>query len=160
VQEEVIPAASPLLRQLVAAYVREEIEFPFLKAVTLAQWLLESGRASSRLSRDYFNFAGLKWRSEMAGIAEPVSYLAHDGLCDYCRFASPSAFIHGYWRFMERKPYEGWKSQAVDATSYLGAIIPTYCPDPGYVERVLRLLPEAEQLLAEAAREEVERLEG
>jgi N-acetylmuramoyl-L-alanine amidase len=151
--QEVIPSPSPLLRRLAAAYAKEEIEFPFLKAVTLAQWLLESGRGESALARDHFNFAGLKWRTEMAGHAEPVSYDAHDGRCDYCAFASPEAFIRGYWRFMERKPYEGWKDQSRDAASYLGAIIPTYCPDPGYTERVLRLLPEAGQLLAEAAEE-------
>ena len=38
------------------------IHLPIIKEVTLAQWLLESGRATSKLANEAKNFAGLKWR--------------------------------------------------------------------------------------------------
>ena len=40
-----------------------EINHQHLKEVTLAQWLLESGRANSKLAIEANNFAGLKWRN-------------------------------------------------------------------------------------------------
>eukprot|EP00898_Chlorokybus_atmophyticus_P001810 jgi/Chlat1/262/Chrsp1S03051 len=51
--------------------VRKDL-LPELKAVTLAQWLLESGRGNSRLSAHHCNYGGLKWRQEMAGLAIPI----------------------------------------------------------------------------------------
>ena len=37
-------------KSLVAAYRRASIDFPQLKPVTIAQWMHESGRGSSRVS--------------------------------------------------------------------------------------------------------------
>ena len=75
-----------LFKQLAKTYLLldPDIEFPYLKAVTLAQWILEGGRNPSPLAREHFNFGGLKWREEMRGTplnssATPVRYLAHDG---------------------------------------------------------------------------------
>lgn len=123
-------------------------EFPNLKPIVLAQWLLESGRGTSQLSIIHSNYAGLKWRSEMVGFAIPVVYDAHDGTESYCHFASPKDFIKGYWRFLERSPYDGWKSVASDAKEFLRFIVHAgYCPDNGYVDKVISLIPEATKLL-------------
>lgn len=96
-----------------------EIPAPRLRAITLAQWILESGRGTSALARDYANFGGLKWREEMKSYATPVTYGAHDGFDTYCSFESPRDFIRGYWRFIGRSVYSGWEAFTNDPNSYI-----------------------------------------
>lgn len=141
-----------LFDQLVARYKTLKISHSALKAVTLAQWMLESGRGSSRLAQEQLNFGGLKWRSEMLGFATPVHYLAQDGADYYCRFASLDDFIVGYWRFIARTPYEGWEKEAEKgAEAFIRFIGPIYNPaGEAYVDQVLALLPEAEKRLKAA----------
>ena len=129
--------------QLVARYKALKISHPALKAVTLAQWILESGRGSSALAREHLNFGGLKWRSELLGFATPVAYRAHDGLDYYCKFDSLDAFIVGYWRFIARTPYEGWEKEADKGPeAFMRFIGPIYNPaGDAYVKQVLALLP-------------------
>lgn len=133
--------------KLVKIYAKKEITYPNLKAVTLAQWTLESGGGSSQLAKLHLNFGGLKWRPEMSGYAEKVAYEAHDGLDDYCKFASLEAFIDGYWRFIGRSPYAGWEEHSDTAENFIGFIGPIYCPgNPHYGSDVLGIMPEAEAL--------------
>jgi len=135
-----------LLEDLVDIYRKTNIKYNNLKAVTLAQWMLESGRAKSPLAQNHFNFAGLKWRSEMEGFATKVSYPAHDGTNDYCKFESIEAFIKGYWNFIGRSVYDGWETHADSADGYIQFIVDAgYCPNNGYVENVLGLLEEAKE---------------
>ncbi len=81
--------------ELIQAARVAQIPAPALRPVTLAQWILESGRGTSELARLHYNFAGLKWREEMTGYATKIRYVAHDGPDDYCAFTSPDAFIQG-----------------------------------------------------------------
>jgi len=141
---------SPLFKDLIKQYSTVDIPYPQLKPVTLAQWMLESGYGSSQLATEHFNFGGLKWRPEMAGLATKVEYQAHDGLADYCKFASLDKFIEGYWRFIGRSPYAGWENHVATGREYIRFIGPKYCPASGYAEKVIALMPEAEQLLAES----------
>lgn len=137
-------------RELAKCYAQQEIRYPHLKAVTLAQWVLESDGGKSALATEHLNFGGLKWRPEMAGFAEKVAYVANDGLDDYCKFRSPDAFIAGYWRFLQRSPYAGWEEHSNTPEDFIGFIGPIYCPpNPSYVSNVLSLVPEAETLLEE-----------
>jgi hypothetical protein len=48
-----------------------------------------------------------------------------------------------------RAPYAGWENHTATAEDYIKFIGPIYCPLLGYAEQVLRLLPEAKQLLSE-----------
>ena len=64
-----------------SAFQVESVEQPW------AQWMLESGRATSILARDHYNFGGLKWRKEMVPYATKIKYVAHDGEDFYCKFA-------------------------------------------------------------------------
>lgn len=134
--------------QLAIRYAAADIEFSVLKSVTLAQWILESGRGTSKLAGEHKNFAGLKWRSEMKGYAEPVEYDAHDGTDIYCKFSGPDAFIAGYWHFLERSPYNGWRDHADDPEAFIRFISKNYTPTMGYADAVLRLVGEANALLA------------
>ena len=136
-----------LIRRLAAAYRGVVLPYPQLRAITLAQWLLESGRGTSALARDHLNFAGLKWRMELAPFATRVDYAAHDGADAYCRFASLDAFIAGYWAFLARRPYAGWERHAATAEGFIRFVGPIYTPAPGYAERVLALAGEAATLL-------------
>ena len=138
-------------RQLAGQYGNTEIDFDNLRAVTTAQWMLESGYGQSQLARQYLNFAGLKWRPEMASFASPVTYEAHDGADQYCKFDTLAKFIAGYWHFIDRPPYVGWRNHAGSAEDFIGFIGPIYTPTHLYAETVLKLLPSAAGLLAAAA---------
>ncbi len=140
-----------LFEDLVARYKSIDIAHPNLKTVTVAQWMLESGRGTSRLAMNHLNFAGLKWRNAMLGFATPVSYDAHDGTDFYCKFATLGDFCLGYWRFLARPPYRGWEDHAHDHESFIKFIGPTYNPSgSAYVNQVLSLVPDAQSLLAAA----------
>ena len=146
-----MPDYSTKFHTLVNEYADLQIEFPELKDISLAQWILESGRGSSDLAELHNNFGGLKWRSEMAGFATPVHYVAHDGPDTYCAFASERDFIIGYWRFLDRPPYKGWRNQAGSDETFIQFIGKIYAPSsPSYAEKVLNLRAEARDLLANA----------
>ncbi len=142
-----------LLRDLVNLYAAEAIEFPQLKAITLAQWLLESARATSGLAQNHYNFGGIKWRDSMQQFATRVSYSASDGVGDYCDFSNLEDFIQGYWFFLDRSPYAGWRSHTTTGRDFIEFIGPIYAPvptTPTYVAKVLNLLAEATGLLNSA----------
>lgn len=143
-----------LFRRLATVYSGEAIRYPQLRAVTLAQWALESGRGSSALARDHYNFGGLKWRKEMTPYATKVKYAAHDGEDFYCKFATLENFIAGYWAFLNRAPYSGWEANVATPERFIRFIGPTYTPRPDYADAVLALVPETEALLADIQRAE------
>jgi N-acetyl-anhydromuramyl-L-alanine amidase AmpD len=135
-------------------------DFDDLQNASLAQWILESGWAKSPLAREHFNFGGLKWRPEMANwteakdgvVIQPVKYMAHDGLDTYCKFASPSDYINGYWRFLMRSPYEGWEMHASNPKDYISYLLKCgYTVSDTYLNNVLNLVPKAIALLAGAS---------
>jgi N-acetylmuramoyl-L-alanine amidase len=141
-----------LFEELTTRYKNTHILFPTLKPVTVAQWILESGRGTSRLATEHLNFAGLKWRAEMVGFATPVAHEAHDGLDFYCKFTTLDAFIVGYWKFLSRSPYDGWEEHAAESPeAFIRFIGPIYNPaGPTYVNQILALVTEATQRLGEA----------
>jgi len=134
---------SALLDRLVGLYGATRIRYPKLRAVSLAQWMLESGRGTSDLAVDHYNLGGLKWRTEMTPFATKVMYQAHDGADAYCKFATLENFISGYWGFLNRAPYSGWESHVASAEAFIRFIGPIYAQSPGYADKVLALLPEA-----------------
>jgi hypothetical protein len=137
-------------KKLAAEYRKADIALPKLKAITLAQWALESGRGTSELSQKHLNFAGLKFRERMQGHATPVDYEASDGLDTYCAFASIADFIRGYWHFIDSGPYQGYRDFADDPVGYVAHLKSKgYAGDPTYVQKVVRLLAEAQELLEE-----------
>ena len=93
----------------------------------------------------------------MAGIAESVEFEAGDGADFYCKFKSVEDFIEGYWRFIDRSPYEGWRNSTNTGIDFIRFIGPIYCPNPGYVDKVLHLLDEAERLLDRDDKDEPDR---
>jgi len=140
--------------ELVKTYANMEIEYPSLKAVTIAQWMLETGKGKSLLFTKYMNAGGIKWRPEMEGFGKPVDYNAHDGLDDYVAFFSLEHFVRGYWRFIERAPYKGWRAHTVNPMDYIRFIKKCgYAEDDSYPEKVEKLLPEATALLVMASRD-------
>jgi N-acetylmuramoyl-L-alanine amidase/Mannosyl-glycoprotein endo-beta-N-acetylglucosaminidase len=141
--------ATQQFRDLVRLYNTTDIEFDGLRNVTVAQWMLESGYGQSQLARQHYNFGGLKWRSEMTGFATPVEYQASDGPDSYCKFDSLAKFIGGYWRFIDRAPYNGWRNHADSSEDFIRYIGPIYTPTHLYAETVLNLVPLAMALAAE-----------
>jgi N-acetylmuramoyl-L-alanine amidase len=136
--------------ELAKVYSNASIEHERLKAVTLAMMMLESGRGSSDLAKKFNNFGGLKYRQEMSAFAQKIRYNASDGYDFYCEFTSIDSFISGFWAFLDRKPYAGWRKKAFSERAFLEFIAPIYCPfNKDYVAQVTSLLPEARALLSE-----------
>lgn len=117
-----------------------------LKAVTLAQWIEETGWASSDLSQIHRNFAGMKanWKVEHVISGAPataVRYEAHDGWDNYLRFNSIEDFIRGYFLFLDRPPYVGWREQANKSPNdFVRFLALKWAEKPGYAARVLTLV--------------------
>jgi N-acetylmuramoyl-L-alanine amidase len=137
-----------LLQRLATIYSGANIQYPNLRPVTLAQWMLESGRATSKLAKQHYNFGGVKWRKEMAPYATRIKYEANDGVDYYCKFATIENFINGYWAFLNRSPYSGWEEHVDTGEELIDFIGPIYTPTKNYAARVLALVPEAQSLLA------------
>ncbi len=129
-----------LWKQLTDTYLGMNVRHPGLQLITLAQWALESGWASSDLAQDHLNFAGLKYRARMRDHAAPVDYEAHDGVATYCRFESIEQFIEGYWHFIDSGPYSGWEEFSEAPVDYIIHLHKAgYATDPNYVSKVIRI---------------------
>ncbi len=130
-----------------------EIEFEHLKVVQLAQAILESGRGQSDLFRLHGNPFGMKYRSEMSGIAIPVSYEASDGVDIYCKFDTLQDAVDGYWIFINRPVYSGWRNSISSPEEYIrfiafaGYIGGDDAAKEQYTNTVIRLFDEASRLL-------------
>ncbi len=145
----VLAARAGSFEDMVKTYASTPIEYPALKPVTLAMMILESGRGTSGLAKKYKNYAGLKYREQISNYAYKVRYEASDGFDDYSAFKTDKDFIHGFWAFLDRLPYKGWRGVAHSPQAFLEKISPVYCPyNKDYASRVLSLLPEANALLA------------
>lgn len=139
--------------KLALVYHKAEIEFPNLKAITLAQWILESGWGKSALAMKHNNFAGLKWRGDL-GVAGAVaiSYNAHDGVDNYAKLPSTEKFIEYYWKFLDRDVYFGWRNVASDPQKFIQHLLDKgYTSGQEYVTKILALVPQAQALLDKAS---------
>lgn len=153
------PVGKATFKGLVEAYRKADIEFPNLKAITLAQWMLETGRVTSKLSIENFNFGGLKFREFNHGVegVSKVVYRACDGIDEYFKCKNYEAFIKLYWKFLDRSPYEGWRKIANDPIEFINYLAMSgkyknrkggsYCPRKGYADDIIKLLPEATKFL-------------
>lgn len=95
---------------LTAVYRDKPIEFPHLKAITLAQWAIESAWGRTQLAHKFFNFAGMKWIPAMAPFGTPVMYAAHDGRTQYVHFNNLESFIDAYWARLDMVAHYGdWR---------------------------------------------------
>ncbi|MET1412617.1 N-acetylmuramoyl-L-alanine amidase [Roseibium sp. HPY-6] len=120
------------------------------KTIAMAQALLESGRGTSRLYIDHRNPFGMKYRPRIAAHATPVQYVASDGEDTYALFATLEDTVDGYATFIETGPYKKPADNSVE--TYLDTLVEGgYAVDPAYRAKVLSLIEEANNLLAEAA---------
>ena len=128
---------------LLSSRSAKAIEFPQLKGITFAQWALESGRGTSALARQHLNFAGMKWRWYMSGVATKVWYEAHDGGEFYCKFATLEDFIAGYWLRLDRnEAYNGWRRKVGSPEGFFNFIADIWAPpsgNPNYKPKVLAI---------------------
>ncbi|MDJ0619733.1 MAG: N-acetylmuramoyl-L-alanine amidase [Calothrix sp. MO_192.B10] len=146
------------------------IEFEHLKVVELAQAILESGWGTSKLFKLHGNPFGMKYRPEMSQIASPIEYDASDGKGIYCKFATLSDAVKGYWIFIDRPIYSGWRDNSATPEDFIRFIaFAGYIGGPfdgteadrerkeKYINKVLNLIPEAEELLENANSSPIEK---
>jgi len=122
------------------------------KAVCVAQAIRESGRGTSDLAKKAYNFHGMKWRSEMQEIAKPflIKVPSESEMVEFCKFENETVAVQGWFLFLNRWPYIGWKKYADDPTGLIrhlqnGAY--RWAEDDEYEYAVTQLLPEAMELL-------------
>ena len=133
-----------------------ELEFHHLKPVQLAQAILESGRGGSDLFQLHGNPFGMKYRHEMNTIAVPIQYTAHDGVDVYCKFDNLQDAVDGYWQFIDRPVYSGWRTSVATAEDYIlfiafaGYVGGDDAAKQRYVNKINALLNEANSLLQSA----------
>lgn len=145
----------------VSALKDTPIEFAHLKVIQLAQAILESGRGSSDLYRVHCNPYGMKFRREMRSIADQIVYTDSAGETDiYCKFDDPEEAVRGYWQFINRPPYSGWRTSSSTPEDYIEFIAYAgYIGGPfngtdadrnqkdTYIKKITDLIPEASNLL-------------
>ncbi|AFY57245.1 N-acetylmuramoyl-L-alanine amidase [Rivularia sp. PCC 7116] len=144
----------------VQALASTEIEFEHLKVAQLAQAILESGWGKSELFKLHANPFGIKYRQEIQ-TASPVEYQAHDGTDIYCKFATFKDAITGYWTFIDRPVYSGWRNNSATPEDFIRFIaFSGYIDGPfdgteasrlrkeKYISKVVKLIPDAQKLLA------------
>ncbi|MCU0526799.1 MAG: N-acetylmuramoyl-L-alanine amidase [Elainella sp. Prado103] len=138
-----------------------QVEFEHLKVIQLAQAILESGRGKSDLFKLHGNPYGMKFRKEMRAIADPVTYTDSAGETDiYCQFDDLEEAVKGYWVFIDRPVYSGWRTSNSKPEDYIEFIAYAgYIGGPfdgsdedrkrkdAYITKILDLLPEAKMLL-------------
>jgi N-acetylmuramoyl-L-alanine amidase len=138
-------------QRLVEQYRHHAKVSPQLKIASLAQWIVESARGTSRLAREHLNFGGLKFRERMKDHAGFVDYQGADGEQTlYCKFDSLPQFFDGYWHFIESGPYHGWQDYSEDAAGYIRHIADKYSADRNYAAKVFANFEEAIRLLGGA----------
>lgn len=125
----------------------------FLKTAQLSQAMLESGRGTSLLFLQHCNPYGLKYRSEMHVIAKSILYRTQDGVDNYCQFHCEKDAAIGYWMFINRRVYDGWK-QAENEHQFIAHLVA--CGYAGgndnaraaYLSKVFSLFPESRHILS------------
>jgi hypothetical protein len=145
-------SSPPIASAASLAAIDDEL-YEGLKEVTLAQWLLESARATSQLASTAHNFSGLKWRSEMSPFATQLNIQvpSEPVPVDFCQFSDINAFITGYWKFLTRSPYVGLTDHTNSPDNFMGFIQRQgFAADIDYVNKVVKLIPEARNLFAQA----------
>jgi len=137
-----------------------------LKPVAVAQAIQETGRGKSGLFLDHNNPFGMKWRSEMQPYAVPAAVEVTSeerGWDTFCSFPTYANAIQGYWAWMDRSPYVGYKNHIEKAMDFIRFIGPIWSTDPDYTRACIGHLPEARKLLGRfgwKSDEEVGRLQG
>lgn len=150
-QEEKAPdevSKLSLKEQVIYHLKKDDWEFPELKPIVLAQFYYETGRFNEEefLAPNHYNFGGLKWREEMAPLASPVKYTSSSDneYLDYCSFKSIDDGLDGYWKFINRSVYDGWREFGKDPIGFMKFINHKgYHPAKDYYLTVEKLLDEA-----------------
>lgn len=150
---------SPLFINWAEVWLKGDYFPPHLKAVVIAQSANEVGLGYSELFTEHRNIAGLKWRKELKAVrgARPVliQVPSEPHPVNFTSFDSWEAACEGYVAFVNRSFYKGWH-KARTPRQYLDhlqgyrngrKVKPAFCAWNGYQERVLKLMPDAEEIV-------------
>ncbi len=132
--------STELFKKLVSTLKVTNVIPPHLKAICLAQWIVESQYAQSALALNQKNFAGLKWRAELKTLAVPVFVKtpSEPNGEEWCHFENLYDFIKGYWTFLHRSNYprieDASRWNDLEFLEYIYSC--GYASDPKYLEKV------------------------
>ena len=101
-------ATKPYIAAVKSLYLNAPTEFANVLTAIAAQWALESGWGKSKLAMSHNNFGGMKYRSELSHLCDPVVYTDWEGEeCLYCALADPEDYYEVYFAFISRQRYHG-----------------------------------------------------
>ena len=122
-----------------------------VKVVMLAQALLETGRGKTDLFLKYKNAFGMKYRDFLSKLATPIEYKTNSeptGSALFCIFDEYLPCLQSYcFKIQNQSVYEEAKAQLKNVKNYIRAISLHWSVDTEYENKLLSLLPEAEELL-------------
>jgi N-acetylmuramoyl-L-alanine amidase len=121
-----------------------------MKVACVAQAIQESGRGTSRVSKELLNFHGMKFRETLEGLAVPVRIEVKSetkGWDIFAKFSSLDFEIQGWVKFLSREYYIGWEEHKDDTEAFIRHIGKAWCPRADYVDVVLAHVAEAKGLL-------------
>lgn len=161
----------------ISAVAKTTFEYEWMRPLIVAQSILESGRGTTVLAKDYCNFNGMKFRESVAHLggtkfkyvtdSEAENGTDHPGWDWFFEFPNYDAAIKTWQAFWFRKdnewvPYPKVRdrdpSVMKDMRSFLEYVGPIYCPyflkshNESYADYIInRCLPEAQKMLKDAA---------
>lgn len=134
--------------ELVQVFLNHGSDFNDIHSACIAQFILETGRGTSELAVVHNNYAGMKWRKELKGVASKELVDAPSETAYFCSFESLHDFVEGYWLFLDRSPYDGWEKHTSDPEEFIDFVGPIWATDPSYPEKLKNLLAEADLLIS------------
>jgi len=138
-----------LWQQFIAAVKASDMT-DAMKVACVAQAINESGRGTSRVSKECNNFWGIKMRSELDGLAvgRRVEVTSEtEGWAVFAQFPDVATGIKGWLKFLTRSYYKGWEAYKDDAAGFVRWIGRSWTPKKTYADEVIRGFGEAEILL-------------
>lgn len=121
-----------------------------MKVACVAQAIIESGRGTSRVAKELTNFWGIKYRDVLEGLAVPQRIEVTSetqGWDIFAKFPDADTAVKGWLKFLTRSYYAGWEAHKNSPSDFIRHIGKSWCPAPGYAEKVIRCIGEAEMLL-------------
>ena len=132
---------------VVEVYKSYQMEYPQLKEISLAHWIVESKNGKKHLAKYHNNYANIKWRKELFDPNKLCKPCEH-GKDSYASFKTVTNFIDGYWKFLGRKQFEKWEQRKDNPELFIKYLYASGYSEEDKTQEVINALPQAKKLLA------------
>lgn len=136
---------SKFLDQALPEALRIQVTEGIPASAVLAQAIYESSYGTSRLSRDYHNYHGIKafsgWSGPRATNMPTLEYGTTPIIADFRAYADLSKGFNGYAEFLKASDrYNAAFSQRTGVGFVQAVVRAGYCPDPSYMNSIRQII--------------------